>query len=133
MATPPRPSELELQVLTLLWEQGPQGVATLRDAIPDGKRRAYTTVLSVLQGLEKKGLVDHTTQGQTNIYRPLVKRQQVMRPLLRDLLRNLFGGSTARAVQSLLDSTPVDEEEMAQIRILLAQVESKKKTPTKKK
>ena len=74
----PRPSDLELQVLIVLWERGPLPVATIREAIPDGKSRAYTTVLSVLQGLERKRLVDHTTKGQANIYHPLVERQQVM-------------------------------------------------------
>lgn len=125
----PRPSDLELQVLTVLWEQGPLPVATIREAIPDGKSRAYTTVLSVLQGLERKGLVDHTTKGQANIYQPLVKRQQVMRPLMREMLQNLFGGSAARAVQSLLDSTPVDSDEMSQIRELLAHTEQQAISP----
>lgn len=123
----PRPSDLELQVLTVLWEQGPLPVTTIREAIPDGKSRAYTTVLSVLQGLERKGLVDHTTKGQANIYHPLVKRQQVMQPLMREMLQNLFGGSAARAVQSLLDSGPVDKDEMSQIRELIAQAEQQPK------
>ncbi len=125
----PRPSDLELQVLTVLWEQGPLAVTTIRKSIPDGKSRAYTTVLSVLQGLERKALVDHTTKGQANIYYPLVKRQQVMQPLMREMLQNLFGGSAARAVQSLLDSAAVDKDEMSQIRELLAQAEQRAKSP----
>ena len=131
----PRPSDLELQVLTVLWEQGPLPVATIREAVPDGKTRAYTTILSVLQGLERKGLVDHTTKGQAHIYHALVKRQQVMRPLMREMLQNVFGGSAARAVQSLLDSSPVDDDEMSQIRELLAEAEQKKKNspPSKNK
>ena len=127
MPPAPRPSDLELQVLTVLWESGPLPVAAIREAIPDGKNRAYTTILSVLQVMEKKGLVGHTTKGQANVYSPAVKRQQVMRPLMRQMLHNIFGGSAARAVQSLLDSSPVDEDEMSQIRELLAEVERKRK------
>ena len=127
MSQPPKPSDLELQVLTVLWQRGPLPVAEIREAVPDGKTRAYTTILSVLQVMEKKGLVDHTTKGQANIYHPLVKRQQVMRPLMREMLQNLFGGSPAKAVQSLLESGPVDDEEMAEIRELLAAAEQKKK------
>ncbi|MEX1042086.1 MAG: BlaI/MecI/CopY family transcriptional regulator [Pirellulaceae bacterium] len=122
-----KPSDLELQVLTVLWQRGPLPVAEIREAVPDGKARAYTTILSVLQVMEKKGLVDHTTKGQANIYHPLVKRQQVMRPLMREMLQNLFGGSPAKAVQSLLESSPVDDQEMAEIRELLAAAERKKK------
>ena len=127
-----RPSDLELQVLTVLWESGPLPVAAIREAIPDGKSRAYTTILSVLQVMEKKGLVDHTTKGQANVYHPAVKRQQVMRPLMRQMLQNVFGGSAARAVQSLLDSSPVDEDEMSQIRELLTEAERKGKQPQPK-
>jgi predicted transcriptional regulator len=132
MTDAPRPSDLELQVLTVLWERGPLPVAAILEAVPDGKNRAYTTILSVLQVMEKKELVGHTTRGQANVYHPTVKRQQVMRPLMRQMLQNLFGGSAARAVQSLLDSSPVDADEMSQIRELLAAVEQKKKQPEPK-
>jgi len=120
------PSELELQVLAVLWERGPSSVHAVRNAMPDGKNRAYTTVLSVMQNLEKKGLVGHEPLGQANIYRPLVKRHQVLRPLMKGLLSNLFGGSPAQAVQCLLDSTRVDDAELAQIRKVIADAAQKR-------
>src|SRR5512135_3264596 len=101
----PRPSETELQILSLLWEHGPMPVREIREALPDGKNRAYTTVLTLVQIMEKKGLVNHTAQGQAHLYHPLVGRRQILRPLMRDLLRNVFGGRPAEAVQCLLDST----------------------------
>jgi predicted transcriptional regulator len=112
----PRPSDLELQILAVLWERGPCSVRAVMDAMPDRKQRAYTTVLSVMQVMEKKGLVGHTTQGQANIYHPLVKRHQVLRPVMKELLQNVFGGSPARALQSLLDSGRVSDDELAEIR-----------------
>ena len=112
----PRPSELELQILSILWEQGPSTVRAIREALPDGKLRAYTTVLTLVQIMEKKGIVGHTPKGQAHVYHPLVTRRQVLRPLMRDLLRNIFGGRPADAVQCLLDSTRLDEEELSQIR-----------------
>ena len=119
--TRPRPSDLELQVLTVLWERGPSSVRAVMEALPDGKERAYTTVLSVMQVMEKKGLLGHTVQGQANIYHPLVKRQQVLRPLMKELLRNVFGGSPALALQSLLDGGRVSDEELAEIRQVIQQ------------
>lgn len=91
-------------------------VRDIREALPDGKDRAYTTVLTLVQIMEKKGFLRHERQGQAYIYCPLVKRHQVLRPLMRDLLRNVFRGSPAQAVQCLLDSTGLDEEELSQIR-----------------
>jgi BlaI family penicillinase repressor len=121
-----RPSDVELQVLTVLWERGPSSVHDVREAMPDGKSRAYTTVLTVMQNMEKKKLVGHTQQGQANIYHPLVKRHQVLRPMMKGLLANIFGGSPAQALQCLLDSTHVDDAELAQIRKVLAEVQQKK-------
>lgn len=120
-----RPSELELQVLTVLWDQGPLAVRGVQEALPDGKDRAYTTVLSVLQVMEKKGLVGHAQQGQAHVYHPLVKRGQVLRPMMRELLRNVFGGSPARALQSLLDGSKLDADELAQIRQVIQEAERK--------
>ena len=81
-----RPSELELQVLSVLWERGPSSVRSVLEAMPDGKGRAYTTILSVMQVLEKKGLVGHTQQGQANVYHPLKRRGQVLRPMMKEWL-----------------------------------------------
>ena len=123
----PRPSELELQILSVLWEQGPLTVRSLREALPDGKDRAYTTVLTLVQIMEKKGFVGHTSQGQAHLYHPLVKRRQVLRPMMQDLLKNVFLGDPARAVQCLLDGSRLDKDELAQIRQVLREAEEKKR------
>ncbi|APW63261.1 BlaI/MecI/CopY family transcriptional regulator [Paludisphaera borealis] len=119
-----RPSELELQVLGVLWDRGPSPVREILEAMPDGKDRAYTTILSVLQVLEKKGLVRHTRLGQANVYHPKHKRGQVLGPMMKDLLRNAFGGSPARALQSLLDGADVRPGDLEEIRKVIAQAES---------
>ena len=106
----PRPSDLELQIPSVLWERGPLPVRDIRQALPDGKDRAYTTVLTLVQILEKKGLVGHTVQGQAHVYHPLVTQRQVLRPVMRELLRNVFRGRPAEVVQCLLDSTRLDED-----------------------
>ncbi len=121
------PSQFELQVLAILWQQGPASVHDVRAALPDGKRRAYTTVLTVMQNMEKKGLVDHTQQGQAHIYRAVVKRHQVLRPMMKSLLSNVFGGSPAQALQFLLDGAAVDDAELAEIRQVLDAAKRKQK------
>lgn len=127
----PRPSELELQILSVLWQRGPLPVRAIRESLPDGKDRAYTTVLTLLQILEKKGFVGHTVQGPAHVYHPLVTRRQVLRPLMHDLLEKVFGGSPAEAVQCLLDSSLVDEEELTEIRkaVQLASQKLREKSP----
>ncbi len=114
------PSQLELQVLSLLWEKGALTARQVLAALPDGKPRAYTTVLSTLQVMEKKGLLAHRRQGTAYVYRPRVERREVLRPMLRELVANVFGGKTSSALQHLLEENEVDAAELAEIRALLA-------------
>ena len=119
-----KPSDLELQVLAVLWETGPATVRRLLTAMPDGKKRAYTTVLSVLQVMEKKGLVTHDREGVAHVYRPLVKKRQLLKPLLRELTHNVFGGSPSSVVQFLLKGTDLSREELSEIRKLVGELEA---------
>lgn len=114
-----RPSELELQVLSVLWEHGPATVRQILERLPDGKARAYTTVLTVMQGMSRKALVTHTQEGAAHVYHPAVQQDQIIRPVMRTLLRNVFGGDPSKVVQALLDSTDVSGEELKAIRKLI--------------
>jgi predicted transcriptional regulator len=114
-----KPSGLEQQVLSVLWEKGSGTVRDVIAALPDGKQRAYTTLLTVLQVLEKKGLVRHTRDGLTYLYHPNVTREQVVQPLLKGLVQGVFGGEPARVVQALLDTGAVGPAELKQIRKLI--------------
>ncbi len=118
-----RPSDLQLQVLSVLWQKGPATVRELLEAMPDGRKRAYTTLLSVLQVMEKKRLVTHVRRGQAHVYRAAASREHVLRPLLRELTDNVFGGSPARTLQFLLNDSDVGDEELAEIRGLLRRLD----------
>lgn len=109
-------TDLELQVLSVLWERGPSTVRQVMRELPDGKTRAYTTVLTILQLMEKKGLVAHTRKGQAYTYHPEVDREKVVRPVVRTLLRNVFRGDPSAVVQSLLDCADVDSDELKEMR-----------------
>jgi len=119
------PSRLEMQVLSVLWERGPATVREVQAALPDGKIRAYTTVLTVLQVMEKKGLLTHTSQGNTHVYTPATTRRQTIGPVLINLVRQMFGGSPATAMQHLLAEHEVSPEELARLKQLLADHEAK--------
>lgn len=122
-----RPTDLELQVLSILWDEGPASVRQVMERLRDGKRRAYTTVLTILQVMEKKGLVSHSQKGLTYLYRPAVRREQVAAPLVRSLLQNAFGGDPSAVVQSLVDSGDVDAEQLKAIRRVINEAARKAK------
>jgi predicted transcriptional regulator len=114
-----QPSDLELQVLGVLWNRGPSTVHDVLGNLPDGKERAYTTVLSVLQTMERKRLVKHEQQGRRYVYEPAIRRMQVLGPLMRNLVRNVFGGSATAAVQHLIRGAEVSDDELEEVEKLV--------------
>jgi predicted transcriptional regulator len=114
-----RPSDLELQVLGVLWERGQATAREVREALPDGKQRAYTTVLSVLQVMEKKGLLRRQVDAVTHVWRPAVTRRQITSPLLKGLMHNVFGGRPSAVLQQLLSNQRIDEDELEELRRVL--------------
>jgi predicted transcriptional regulator len=106
-------------------------------AMPDGKARAYTTILSVMQVMEKKGLVSHVAEGNVHVYQACVSRQKVAGPLLRGLVRQVLGGSAATALQYLLAGEKVSRQELDEIKEIIARHEPGSATaggaPAKKK
>lgn len=112
------PSDLELQILGVLWRQGPSGVRQVMELMPDGKKRAYTSVLSVMQVMEKKGLLTHATQGNAHVYHPAVSEKEIVGGALKQFVRNVLAGSRAAAVEHLLQGS--SEAELDEIRQLIA-------------
>ena len=130
-----RPSQLELQALSVLYSLGPSTVAVIRDHLPDEKPRAYTTVLSVMQGLERKQLVKHTREGRLYIYKPTKSQESIVSPLAKDFLLNAFGGSAGRAILHLLSDEALAPDERTAVERKLKQqraMAAKKKTTKRK-
>jgi BlaI family transcriptional regulator, penicillinase repressor len=113
------PSEMEMQVLSLLWTHGPSTARQVLERMPDGKRRAYTSVLSTMQVMEKKKLLAHRTEGTTHVYRARVARASVLGKMLGKLVKHVFSGDTSLAVQSLLEHKMLSQHELRQIRRLI--------------
>lgn len=128
------PSDLEIQALSVLWSNGPSTVSTIIELFPDGKERAYTTILSVMQSLERKKLVKSTRSGRANTYAATKEQSVVMAPLLRDLVNNAFAGSVGDAARAiLLTGALTPEEKNALGRELTAHKAMAKKKTAKKK
>ncbi len=115
-----KPSELELQILSVLWDNGPSTVRIVMELLPDGKERAYTSVLSVMQVMEKKGLLTHTQKGNSYIYKPSKSRQAILAPYMKQLVSNIFGGSRINMVQSLLGDGKLSDRELGELEKLLS-------------
>ena len=91
MVKPSHPSNLELQALSVLWHDGPSTVNAVHGSLPDGRERAYTTVLSVMQSLERKKLVKRIRSGRAHTYEPAYSQEVIVRRATDDFITNAFG------------------------------------------
>jgi BlaI family penicillinase repressor len=114
-----KPSDLEMQILSVLWDRGASTAREVLKAMPDGKKRAYTSILSVMQVMEKKGLLKHTNRGVAHVYSPAVSKSKIIQPFMRRVLNEVFAGRPAAMMQALLTETPVSDTELAEIQKLL--------------
>ncbi len=115
MAKPSHPSNLELQALTVLWHDGPSTVNAVHTSLPDGRERAYTTVLSVMQSLERKKLVKRIRSGRAHTYEPAYSQEVIVRRATDDFITNAFGGRLAEAVLATLSAGSLTLEEKTNI------------------
>ncbi len=116
-------TERQFAVLRVLWERGPLTVRGLMEHLPRGGRQPYTTVLGLLQQMEKAGLVDHEKDGQAHVYRPSVSRREATESLLSDFLSRFFHGSAESLVLGLVDSEQIAPDDLRAIEAKLAEVE----------
>lgn len=121
----PKPTEAELQLLRVLWEQGPSTVREIHEAQGEGKETGYTTTLKILQKMAEKGLVKRDEQERSHVYHAAIKAEQTQRQLVRDLLHKAFGGSPGQLVVQALSEQQASPAELAEIRSLLDQMEKK--------
>jgi len=103
-------------------------VRQLLEHLPGGTRQPYTTVLGLLQNMEKAGLVTHQEEGLTYRYVPAVTRQEATGTLLRDFLSRFFGGSAAALVLGLVDSQALSPAELRAIEAKLGQASTDGRT-----
>ena len=118
-----RPTEAELGILQVLWENGPASVRDIQRILSQSRPTGYTTVLKTIQIMTEKGLVARDESVRPQIYRPSHSRQQTQRQLVGDLLQRAFGGSVKSLVLQALSTKKSSAAELEQIEKLLDRIE----------
>jgi predicted transcriptional regulator len=125
IADPPRPTDSELEILSVLWETG---AATVRDVFEVlSRRRAtqYSTVLKFLQIMTEKGLVRRDETQRAHVYEAARPREWTQRQLVGDLLERAFAGSAKALVMGALSARRASKHELAEIRALLREYDKR--------
>lgn len=120
---PPRPTDAELEILTILWDRGASTVRDVHEAIAQRKPTQYTTVLKMLQIMAEKRLVRRNETQRAHIYEAAQPREWTQRQLAGDLLQRAFNGSAKGLLLGALSSRKASPEELAELRKFLDEYE----------
>jgi BlaI family transcriptional regulator, penicillinase repressor len=116
------PTELELQVLKILWERSPLPVREVRQGLADvGRELAHTSVITTLNTMVGKKYLKRSMEGNACLFAPRLSREEVSRAMLGDVVDRVFDGSAKSVVLSLFESADLKPEDLAELRRLINQ------------
>jgi predicted transcriptional regulator len=115
--------DLQLQVMDFIWAQGSGTVAEVYEALCRKRKIAYTTVLTTMRSLARRGFVSRKKVGKAHLYRPILNREDYTNARLSRLVDDLFDGRREKLLCHLLGSEQLDEAELERIRRILSEQE----------
>ena len=119
-----KPTESELEILNILWNEGPSNVRSVNNIINQQKEVGYTTTLKLMQIMTQKGLVERDETARTHIYSAKIKAEDIQGEMLDKLLNTAFGGSASKLVLSALGSGKTSAKELEEIKALIQKLEN---------
>lgn len=124
-----RPTESELEILQLLWKQGPSTVREINDLLSthQDKNIGYTTTLKIMQIMFEKALVTRDDSQRTHVYTAAVREGKIQSALLDRFLNAAYKGSASKLALQLLGNHKTTPDELAAIKALIDQLEKEKK------
>lgn len=123
MSDPPRPTDAELEILTVLWSRGPCTVRNVHETIAKRRPAQYTTILKLMQIMAEKGLVRRNEKQRAHVYEAAQPMAWTQRQLAGDLLQRAFRGSAASLMLGALSARKASKQDLAEIRRLLDEYE----------
>ena len=120
------PTPAELEVLQVVWDCGPSAVREAMEALKAKRRRAYSSVMSLMNVMVDKGLLTRRPRGRAFVYEPKAGRCKTLSAMVADLLGRAFDGSANAMVAHLLEQSRPSADELDQIRQTIASYRRKR-------
>ena len=115
----PRPTDAELEILTVLWSIGPATVRAVYEVIQQRRPAQYSTILKFMQIMTEKGLVRRDETQRAHIYEPARPQEWTQQQLAGDLLQRAFSGSAKALLIGALSARKASKKELAELQKLL--------------
>ena len=122
------PTKTELEVLQVLWKNGPSTVRMVHDTLNKEKQAVgYTTTLKLMQVMTEKGMLSRDESDMKHIYKAALVEQKTKGFMLGRFLDSMYNGSVSELVMALVDNEKTSEKEMAVLKEMAKKLADKTK------
>ena len=112
---PPVLTEQELEIMKVVWDRESVTVRDVYETLRAHRQIAYTTVMTMMRILERKGHVKVSRADRAFVYRPAQARQRVLGEMVREFVDRVFGGAAEPLVQHLVRDRHLTEDDLKEI------------------
>ena len=113
-------TDVELELMTILWRIGEGSVAGVMTELPEGRDLAYTSVSTILRILEQKKILKTRKEGRGHIYIPLLSKSDYEAKTVMHIVENVFEGAPVTLIRTLLDTVNLKDDELEEIRQIIS-------------
>ena len=117
------PSLSELEILQIIWSDGPSSVRKIHEKLSEKRKIFYTTTLKTMQNMTGKGLLSRDTSQRSHIYAASVLKAKIQTSMLDKFASTVFNGSTGQLIISAMGNKQPDQEELDEIKLIINQME----------
>jgi len=119
------PTEKELEILQIIWENGPSTVRFVNDQFQKEGDVGYTTTLKLMQIMTKKGILKRDTTDKNHIYHAVVQKKKMQNVLTQKFINKVFKGSASQLVLQVLGNSGATEKEIEEVKQYITKIENK--------
>ncbi|MFD2572354.1 BlaI/MecI/CopY family transcriptional regulator [Spirosoma soli] len=117
-----KPTDAELEILHVLWSNGPSTVRQVHEQLSQHRDIGYTTALKLMQIMHEKGLLTRDEESRSHTYSAAVNEEDTQRNLVDRFVETAFRGSASKLVMQVLGQHKASREELDEIKKLLNQI-----------
>ena len=124
------PTELELEILKVLWGEAPLPVREVRRRLDEraGRTLSHSSVITMLNIMVRKAYLRRKREGKAFLFTPKVGKEDVARGMLGDLLSRVFDGSASAMALNMIETADLDADELAELRRLIGRKAKEQQT-----
>jgi predicted transcriptional regulator len=113
----------ELELMKIVWQKGPVTVRDVYETLLERRKIAYTTVMTMMRVLERKGYVKTRRENRAFVYRPARPERQVLRSMVREFVDRVFNGSAQPLLVHLMEDSRLSPKELEELERLIREAE----------